>query len=444
MRWAGPFPTPNVAGMELAAALVICALLTVHLWPGNRQVSFRSASAIACGLAGVFAAYLLICTGSRAGVVAAISAALVMVALRMLSPGVGLGIALTLLVSVCFSPNADRFEHPMDVSMSVRIAVWQSGLALIVDHPWGGVGLNDLREVVNIWYHTGSSQTDFGTFLNDPITIAGVWGLPALAAFSLCLATALVIGILRTRQGNLLAAIGVILMVTHCIASQFQAHLFSGWRPAYLVWIIGAGLAVLGRVPTVPNRLLWLGPSLVLVGIASVYPIGLVAGRSSWTTIRIDHALVGIPSHTQVEGFAVAIAGEGESTAQIRHWLTTCRLRGEAAAVLRYRPDPGWLHEAAARLTSRPTQVTMLASGACATELWNAWRQHLTGDSVVMVCDPLAAPAFTSSIPMHPTLRVVIAAFCAWPSQDAIVRAARADGAPIDRPRALSAEWWLQ
>ena len=230
MRWNGGLPTPNIAAAELAVlsltALVCLSWLQARSNRGwGCRLSIILCAMFACGsLTGIAA------TGSRAGSLAFVCAAAACAALGGLRWRWFLLSAGGLAALVLALPHAARFA-PLagDGSIDARFTVWRATLAMIADHPWSGIGLSEIPMAFDCWYMPADKRSHFVTALNEPLTMAAAWGVPALALATAALAAVIAAGVRAARAGSRLGALGVALLVVLVVAGQFQSHVFMDW-----------------------------------------------------------------------------------------------------------------------------------------------------------------------------------------------------------------------
>ncbi len=440
MRWSGPFPTPNIAGMELAAAVVVLAVLMVPHWRGGR---IRRIAALALGITATVLAVLLICTGSRAGVLAMDVALAAAVIMRSVPLPIAAAIALAVTLGGLASPHAGRFTHPFDTSTAERIGVWRGGLALIADHPLTGVGPGAIPQSVALWYRTDAPTPEVDTFLNDPISIAAAWGLPALAVADALLCLVLLVGMQRARDGQAIAALGVVVLLTHLVAGLFQAHLYAGWWLIRTMWVVGILSAVGGPGVWSPRPLLMaVCAGLCLTWV--LYPLGCLAGHADWSTRSIDGMLIASPSDSKPSKLVIAISTSDEPKAHVRLWLSRRRASSEAVALVRCLPTPAWIDAATAAMQVPQRDVEILASGEDAMRLWRRWRQGKTGAFAITISDPTTAPSMAKTTCPLTQLTVRIATLGDGFELSSILREAKADHAILQERRALMTRWWTE
>ena len=98
---------------------------------------------------------------------------------------------LLMVVGLLLSPGLIRqrvqsLRQPsLDPSVSIRLEMWQAGLRMIREHPWVGVGPNNIPEVYTLFLAPGKApEVGYREHLhNDFIQFAAERGLPCLAAW---------------------------------------------------------------------------------------------------------------------------------------------------------------------------------------------------------------------------------------------------------------------
>lgn len=320
-RLAWPFPTPNVAGVLWAAAVVM--LLGGLCLPGIRQALplLRHGWRIGCGLGLIVALALLVCTGSRAGWLACWGGIL-MLALGRCAPwklvaAIG-GLWLVLTLSMPTTNRRLTQDPTQDSSIALRLGLWRATIAVIADHPWTGVGLERLPVLLDDWYLPDHMRQRFGTALNDGLTLAATTGLPALG---LVIGTLLVFfsalarsrppqdtGPLSLRSG--LSWISAAMLLVVVIAGQFQAHLWSWWQVQWLA-LAAAGMII---VTLIINARPSNGPA---ISLRVPYLLGLMSAILIPTGIllvdRISKRVQGLC--TSASGKTVLVSSANEAAA---------------------------------------------------------------------------------------------------------------------------------
>jgi O-antigen ligase len=86
------------------------------------------------------------------------------------------------------SPEAVRTRirsivDPQDVTARERLYMWGSGLQILRDHPWTGVGINGVKRVYRDYKHPNAVRDQRAHLHNNPIHIAAERGLIGLACW---------------------------------------------------------------------------------------------------------------------------------------------------------------------------------------------------------------------------------------------------------------------
>lgn len=142
LRPAGTFYNPNFLAGFLAASLVIVVgrqLFAPAAGSPSRQLQRLAA---ACAEAGLLL-WALLCTGSRGGALALAAGLAVLSLLRSWRVAVPLlSLAAAALLAVP-NPLLNRLKQlpSSDAFAFTRLDVWKSAVAMMLDHPWVGIGL---------------------------------------------------------------------------------------------------------------------------------------------------------------------------------------------------------------------------------------------------------------------------------------------------------------
>src|SRR5262249_15148809 len=96
------------------------------------------------------------------------------------------GLLLMILMAAVATPAPVRHRVQsivdlQDVTVRDRLAMWQSGLRMIRDHPGLGVGPGQVRSWYPLYRRPEAVRPSTGHLHNSPIQIAAERGLPALA-----------------------------------------------------------------------------------------------------------------------------------------------------------------------------------------------------------------------------------------------------------------------
>lgn len=161
-RMLGPYPSPNALGLLLERALPLGLALAVAHVADRARFSGFSAGSVAIKCLGWLSALLVLTVGLfltfsvGAWIGAAVGCLVVIacqprrlaIALTMLVIGAGLLAAPVLRTERVSS----HFNLQSASTTMVRLAVWQSAIAMIQDHPWQGVGLDGFLELYRTQY----------------------------------------------------------------------------------------------------------------------------------------------------------------------------------------------------------------------------------------------------------------------------------------------------
>jgi O-antigen ligase len=146
-RPAGTFFNPNFLAGFLAAALLLVVGGQVFPPPGSEPRRPRR-RALALGEGGLLLAALLT-TGSRGGAVAFAAGLLVLLLLRswrIAAPSLAAAAAAVLLIPNPLLRRLQALPHTDDFAFT-RLAIWKSAGAMMLDHPWTGIGLGQFEYV---------------------------------------------------------------------------------------------------------------------------------------------------------------------------------------------------------------------------------------------------------------------------------------------------------
>lgn len=389
MRWSGFLPTPNMAALEVAslALVVLWAIvwLRTRCAPGRVQLIAASAGVLLVGAALVGIA----ATGSRAGSLAFVAGLAVLACSRLLSWRWMAAILAALVVLLVAMPHAARFA-PLagDGSIHGRFNVWQAAMAVIADHPWRGVGLYELPQVLDCWYLPAQSKGRVITVLNEPLTIAVAWGLPAMALAMGMLAWLAWSLIRAAAAGRSLAGLGLALLAAHLVSGQFQGHLFMEWWWARASWLMVLAIALAGCW----RHLRW-SDTWRIAAPAGAAVLGLVLllahlwGDAAWRTHRLDGQLLAEPRHRESTGLTIAVTALGvERRRQLAPWIAQRHAEGRSLILTSEVPPAAWWR-------TLPRAPLVVADGDVAVVLWQAWRQGIPGPAATIVLtDPADAP----------------------------------------------------
>jgi O-antigen ligase len=179
-RVSGPFSIyMTFGGVLLLGALFLLAHLANVRW---REVGWM----VPAGLVMVVALAL---TYSRNAWLGLVVGALVLVLAGQRAGRTLLALAILVVAAAAVSPPAvwQRARSVVDLRDETardRVAMWQSGLAMIADHPVLGVGPGQVRAWYAHYRRPQAVRPSTGHLHNSPIQIAAERGLPALAAWT--------------------------------------------------------------------------------------------------------------------------------------------------------------------------------------------------------------------------------------------------------------------
>lgn len=103
-----------------------------------------------------------------------------------------------------------------------RISLWRSGIAVVRDHPWTGVGLADHYDLIQR-YRRPDATFKAGHFHNNVVQIAVSTGLIGLAAYLAWMLTAAALLVASVRSGNRgRALVGLAVWIGFQVAGMFD------------------------------------------------------------------------------------------------------------------------------------------------------------------------------------------------------------------------------
>jgi O-antigen ligase len=159
------------AGILMLIALVVLAQLVFN--PRSR-LSY----ALVGGLGLLTAALVMTHTrGAWIGLVVGVALILGVRQKRLL-----LALPVAAVVIFLASPEAVRTRirsivDPQDVTARERLYMWDSGLQILRDHPWTGVGIHGVKRVYSAYKHPNAVRDQRAHLHNNPIHIAAERGL---------------------------------------------------------------------------------------------------------------------------------------------------------------------------------------------------------------------------------------------------------------------------
>lgn len=246
-RLEGVFSTAMTTG-NVFATLGIAALGEACLSAG-RRARFALGALVFTGLA-------LLGTLTRSAWLAFLAGSSLVLAVRQRRI---LVVAIVLLAGgLAFGPGEirDRVGSIFDPAYETnagRISLWKSGLAVVRDHPWTGVGLADHFALIER-YRRSDATFHAGHFHNNLVQVAACSGLLGLAAYLALMLTiaGLLLRAARRQPGGGRALVGLAVWI------GFQVHGLFDWS--------------FGDVEVVNQFYLW-----VALGLAAVAPAGRAA-----------------------------------------------------------------------------------------------------------------------------------------------------------------------
>lgn len=186
--------TPNQAGGLMATFTAFAAAIAITAATARSKTPRRwMQRQIAAGILGVCGTGVVFMTGSRAALVAIGAAVVVSLVVRdrrwLLLLAVGAGVA---AVVVLVHPDAPRAvlevflrDETLETKLVARLDIWQSVLRAIQDHPFTGIGLGVLNQIIPFRYPYETVGLSFtvthahDVYLDTALTlgIAGLVGL---------------------------------------------------------------------------------------------------------------------------------------------------------------------------------------------------------------------------------------------------------------------------
>ncbi len=338
-RFTWIFATPN------QAAIVCSMLAALGLWswsiavrdPIGRHRVLRLTLAVASAGATLTAIFLLAASQSRAGWLGYGAACFVLWIWRITDSWAAGGSLLLLAAAILLSHDgSERIVTVFDGTASGgRIDAWRSALCLISDYPWSGLG-DGFPEVFRLWYLPDTLDNRFFTALNDTLTFAGWFGLPALAVVVAALAWLfLAAWDLRMTRGAPLLALGIAFMAVHLVMGQFQSHQWwplPRWTGALSLAVVGVGIALALRSSRPAS--LWRADVAVAMAtgtIAALMLLGLALISAGDSQIRTYISATGLRvaanRHDGWRGNVIIFADDEGEKRRISHGLALGLLR---------------------------------------------------------------------------------------------------------------------
>lgn len=445
MRWSGIFPTANVAAVEMAllliGILVFVNWIRVHM--GHSKWRFIL---LMLGISsGFFCAFLLSLTGSRGGVLAAL------VALLLLSvSGSIYRLHCCLLIILIFvfqfvSPFASRFSSiTVDESVLNRFVVWKRTLALVADHPWSGVGLNNVMPLLDRWYLPDRLQGQLATPLNEGLMMVASWGIPVFAIVCVVVCALVIVGWRSSVRGSAWGALGLAAITTHIVAGMFQGHVFAWWQ-SQLGFMLGVFLIIVSSLPEdwkIQSMRWAVGIGLALAVLVSA--LASLFGESTWHTHRFDDEFIATPGLRARGRFVVVYCPDDAPRGVLRKWCDRRRQEGISLCLLGKIKDPRWFNNVGSisrELDSVPP--LLLAWGESASAFWNSGRAIEMRGWNVRLTDPIGPLVSVGILPGATNVCVRVARFAPFVDVDYLVRESRRIGfSSIEVVGGSTSAWW--
>jgi O-antigen ligase len=258
--WAASGYSPNQTGGVLAAvaAFAVCLLFQPPS-AGTRDLRTRGIRP-AAGVLAVLTTIAVMLSGSRAALAALVLAVLFAFMLRD-RRGIWVVAALVAaaLAATAFRPSLPGefvtrllHEEPLQTKLLARVDIWASALRGIADHPFSGIGLGTLNEVLPVRYPYGSVGLSYtvtqahNTFLDTALTT----GVPGAFGLLLLIAGVVWTGVAMGREGTLTssAIMGLTAaMVVFVVFGTTDALSLSS-PSSLLIWALVSGLLYTGAL----------------------------------------------------------------------------------------------------------------------------------------------------------------------------------------------------
>lgn len=273
-RWSGPFDSPNIPGILIAAALVVvCALCLRVREAKHRLLKLSFFVVLAAG-----GAWMLAQTGSRGGMVALIGGLAVLTWLttwnwRMMAGLSTVIIGVILVHPLTFGRAVTVMDASGDSSSGIRLDLWVACLDMAADHLWSFRTLSDFPGSAGAWFLRTPDRT-FANPVSTPLTLlwcTGVWGALVFAVMG-----AAVVGAWRSIRKARGVVSGV--AVTLLLGSLFSDFSSDVWIMSALsiTILLGLWLAWDHRPFGILNRGILFGVG----GYASLILVALVLNRT--------------------------------------------------------------------------------------------------------------------------------------------------------------------
>ena len=393
-RWYGPFPTPNVAGVECAAGALL--VLTVVSAACHWQTRWRWVVITGCAFAALAALVGLAASGSRAGALALIIGLAGLVWQRALdwrlaSSAVGFALLVAL-----FSAMGGRVVEGLavDASIADRLRLWWATCACIGDHPWSGTPAVYLPGWIDAWYLPSALAERFASPLNAVLDIALSAGIPAAGLAVALVAWPLALAGDAQARGQRIVAGAAALALAQVTGAMFQAH--QRWWPYALVMGLSLGMTAIAALARPEGRLVrarlaaWRA-----LGVGAATSLGLTALAlwaahvHPWRTQRVDGHVLVQPRHATAWAAVVLATDHPTELERTGQAWAHAALADGAEVVLVERGGDALAAAVAGRGVTHP--VAAVAFGDVAARVWRGdigLGPHVLG----VVIDPTGLP----------------------------------------------------
>lgn len=393
-RWYGPFPTPNVAGVECAAGALLA--LTVVSAAFDWQSRWRWLVIIGGTVAALAALVGLAASGSRAGVLALVVGLSGLVWRRALDWRLASSTVGVVALGALFSAMGGRVVEGLavDASITDRLRLWWATCACIGDHPWSGTPAEYLPAWIDAWYLPSALAERFASPLNAVLDIALSAGVPAAGLAVALVAWPLALASAAQARGRRVVAGAAALALAQVTGAMFQAH--QRWWPYALVMGLALGITAIATLARPEGRMararLAAWRALGVGAATSVVLAGLAlwsAHVHPWRTQRVDgHVLVQLRHATPWASVVLATDHPTELARTGTAWAHAALADG-AEVVLVERGGEALAAAVAGRGATHP--VAAVAFGDVAARVWRG--DIGLGPQVLgVVIDPTAMP----------------------------------------------------
>jgi len=353
---------------------------------------------------------VLASTGSRAGWLALGGGLGILAFGRVVTWRTASVVGSVLLVAILFIPVAKSrlVQDPtVDTSIAIRFELWRSVTALISDHPWFGVGIDNFMPTLNRRYLSDALGHRFATGLNDGLTLAGAYGLPILGVVGSAIGS--IAGVLTAhfRNPNVSSSyaqtvswISAAVVMAILISGQFQGHLWA-WREVQTMAMIAVcgmfgGMAWSWKFH--PRAFRWVGPLCGGV-LGATLPIGLIVlfaissdrPRSLYTQSMTGGLWVRPQVSAHLRTAVIAVSSKKGTDFLLQRWLRPLLSAGWS---LQVHDDMAWVqapYRTKLNTEMRPKPSVILAWGDMATPLL-----HTESTIPIVVINPEGDPPNTA------------------------------------------------